>query len=91
MTILRPTPEQWRLSALFACVTAGLAAVVLSATLRLPMRVVYNPSDSVPRGWYRRFAMLDDGIGFRLVPWNPVLEQRVGCKVTAILRGTTTT
>ncbi|MFO1222847.1 MAG: hypothetical protein U1E90_07115 [Burkholderiaceae bacterium] len=35
--------------------------------------------------------MLDDGIGFRLVPWNPVLEQRVGCKVTAILRGTTTT
>ncbi|MGZ9035001.1 MAG: DUF3363 domain-containing protein [Rhodospirillales bacterium] len=25
-----------------------------------------------------RFAMLDDGVGFSLVPWKPVLEQRLG-------------
>lgn len=25
-----------------------------------------------------RFAMLDDGMGFSLVPWRPVVEQRLG-------------
>jgi hypothetical protein len=25
-----------------------------------------------------RYAMLDDGMGFSLVPWRPVIEQRLG-------------
>ncbi len=34
-----------------------------------------------------RFAMLDDGIGFRLVPWKPVIEQRLGQSMVATVRG----
>jgi len=34
-----------------------------------------------------RYAMLDDGMGFSLVPWKPVLEQRLGHTVAAMVRG----
>lgn len=34
-----------------------------------------------------RFAMLDDGVGFSLVPWKPVIEQRLGQTMTAVVRG----
>lgn len=34
-----------------------------------------------------RFAMLDDGMGFNLVPWRPVMEQRLGQTITGIVRG----
>lgn len=34
-----------------------------------------------------RFAMLDDGLGFSLVPWRPVLKQRIGQQFSASLRG----
>ena len=34
-----------------------------------------------------RYAMLDDGIGFRLVPWRPVIEQRLGQQIAATVRG----
>ena len=34
-----------------------------------------------------RFAMLDDGLGFSLVPWRSVLEQRIGQQLSATLRG----
>lgn len=34
-----------------------------------------------------RFAMLDDGLGFKLVPWKPVIEQRLGQSMAAIIRG----
>ena len=34
-----------------------------------------------------RFAMLDDGVGFSLVPWRPVIEQRLGQTITAVVRG----
>lgn len=33
-----------------------------------------------------RFAMIEDGLGFRLVPWQPVLEKHVGQFVTGIQR-----
>jgi len=32
-----------------------------------------------------RFAMLDDGMGFALVPWKPVVERRIGQAVTAVM------
>ena len=31
-----------------------------------------------------RFAMIDDGMGFRLVPWRPALEQRLGLQITGV-------
>ncbi|PZP57748.1 MAG: type VI secretion protein, partial [Pseudoxanthomonas spadix] len=36
-----------------------------------------------------RYAMLDDGKGFSLVPWQPVIEQRLGRQLatTAHSRG----
>jgi hypothetical protein len=33
-----------------------------------------------------RFAMIDDGLGFRLVPWSPSLEQQLGRHVSGIAR-----
>jgi type IV secretory pathway VirD2 relaxase len=35
-----------------------------------------------------RFAMIDDGIGFRLVPWQPVLDTRIGQHITGTVRAT---
>jgi len=34
-----------------------------------------------------RYAMLDDGMGFSLVPWKPVIEQRMGQRIAATVRG----
>jgi hypothetical protein len=34
-----------------------------------------------------RFAMIDDGIGFQLVPWQPVLDTRVGQHISGTVRG----
>ncbi len=34
-----------------------------------------------------RFAMLDDGIGFSLVPWRPIVEGRIGQVISAVMRG----
>jgi hypothetical protein len=33
-----------------------------------------------------RFAMIDDGLGFSLVPWSPSLERHLGCQVSGIAR-----
>ncbi|MCP4562731.1 MAG: DUF3363 domain-containing protein [Bosea sp.] len=33
-----------------------------------------------------RFAMIDDGLGFRLVPWASALEQQLGRQVSGIVR-----
>ena len=32
------------------------------------------------------FAMLDDGLGFKLVPWTPSLEQRLGRHASGVSR-----
>jgi len=34
-----------------------------------------------------RYAMLDDGMGFSLVPWKQVIEQRLGQQLAATVRG----
>ena len=34
-----------------------------------------------------RYAMLDDGMGFSLVPWKPVIERRLGNQLAATVRG----
>ena len=30
----------------------------------------------------RRFAMIENGLGFQLVPWQPILEKRIGQHIT---------
>lgn len=34
-----------------------------------------------------RYAMLDDGVGLSLVPWKPVIQQRLGQQPTATVHG----
>ena len=34
-----------------------------------------------------RFAMIDDGLGFQLVPWTPSLEKQLGRHVSGVTRG----
>ncbi|ETI59527.1 hypothetical protein C100_20750, partial [Sphingobium sp. C100] len=34
-----------------------------------------------------RFAMIDDGLGFQLVPWSPSLEKHLGQHVSGVARG----
>ena len=45
---------------------------------------VYRRSMQLASG---RFALLDDGIGFSLVPWKPVIESRLGQHLSAAVRG----
>lgn len=45
---------------------------------------VYRRSIMLASG---RFAMLDDGMGFSLVPWRPVLEKHLGQTVAGVARG----
>ena len=33
-----------------------------------------------------RFAMIDNGLGFSLVPWRPLLDQRIGQHITGTMR-----
>jgi hypothetical protein len=49
---------------------------------------IYRRSVQLASG---RFAMLDDGMGFSLVPWRPVIEQRLGQQVDAVVRGSSVT
>ena len=60
------------------------AAAKLSAETRLAHRPsaegehvsgVYRQRVTLASG---RFAMIDDGMGFQLVPWRPALEQQLG-------------
>ncbi|WP_449500873.1 DUF3363 domain-containing protein [Affinibrenneria salicis] len=45
---------------------------------------VYRRSVMLASG---RYAMLDDGLGFSLVPWKPVIVQRLGQQMAATVRG----
>ncbi|GKT19063.1 hypothetical protein AVHY2522_21125 [Acidovorax sp. SUPP2522] len=45
---------------------------------------VYRRSVMLASG---RFAVLVDGLGFRLVPWKPAIEQRLGQTIDATVRG----
>jgi type IV secretory pathway VirD2 relaxase len=48
------------------------------------MTGIYRRSVMLASGPY---AMLDDGMGFSLVPWRPVIEARLGQQLTATIRG----
>ncbi|MDA7417104.1 DUF3363 domain-containing protein [Xenophilus arseniciresistens] len=49
---------------------------------------VYRQSVQLASG---RFAMLDDGMSFSLVPWRPVIEQRLGQQVGVVVLGSSVT
>ena len=34
-----------------------------------------------------RFAMIDNGLGFQLVPWSPSIEKKLGQEVSGVMRG----
>src|SRR5216684_7941415 len=63
-----------------------------------PTGLVYRSAKAGSRvqGIYRRslmlasgrFAMLNDGVGFSLLPWRPVLEKRLGQSVASVVQRT---
>jgi type IV secretory pathway VirD2 relaxase len=67
----------------------------VSARLAGETGLVHRPSAEGERvsGIYRqrvtlssgRFAMIDDGLGFQLVPWRPALEQQLGRQVSGAM------
>lgn len=64
----------------------------LSAEKAIPFQ--YTESGEYVAGTYRqqvalasgRFAMIDDGLGFQLVPWTPSLEKHLGRHVSGEAR-----
>jgi len=68
------------------------AAAKLSAETGLPRAQV--AAGNQVSGVYRqrltlasgRFAMIDDGLGFQLVPWSPALEKKLGQHVSGMAR-----
>src|SRR5262249_6341548 len=69
------------------------AGAQLSAETGLPCHSVAESESIV--GVYRqrlslasgRFAMIDDGLGFSLVPWTPSLEPQLGRRVSGVVGG----
>jgi hypothetical protein len=69
------------------------AAKELSAEIRLP----HAPSKTGEyiAGTVRqrltlasgRFAMIDNGLGFQLVPWSPSLDRQIGKHISGVMRG----
>jgi type IV secretory pathway VirD2 relaxase len=67
------------------------------ARLSAETGLLHNPSSEGERivGVYRRrvtlasgrFAMIDDGLGFQLVPWRPALEQHLDRQVSGVAAG----
>lgn len=67
----------------------------VSAKLATETGLAYRPSASGEHitGLYRqrvtlssgRFAMIDDGLGFQLVPWRPALERHLGSQVMGVM------
>lgn len=67
------------------------------AAARIAERTGLTPREAVPgtrvSGTYRervtlasgRFAMIDDGLGFQLVPWRPALDHQIGTRVAGTL------
>jgi type IV secretory pathway VirD2 relaxase len=47
-----------------------------------PIAGVYRQRVTLSSG---RFAMIDDGVGFQLVPWRPTLEQHLGHQVSGVV------
>ena len=64
-----------------------------AARLSAETGLAYQPGAEGISGVYRqrvtlasgRFAMIDDGLGFQLVPWRPALEKEIGREVRGVI------
>ena len=72
----------------------GAAGARLAGETGLPMRVVeegehvtgvYRQRVTVASG---RLAMIDDGLGFSLVPWTPALDRHLGRQTSGVAGAT---
>lgn len=73
------------------------SADLREASARIAARTGLTPYDAAPgsaiAGTYRervtlasgRFAMIDNGLGFQLVPWRPALDRQLGASVTGTI------
>lgn len=65
--------------ALLACMGTALMALLAPAVLQHPTRIVYNPSDSVARGWYRIAPV----VGTASLPVGSIVLARLPADVAA--------
>ena len=63
------------------------SVILASAAGALALDNEYSGFAVLPAHSIGRFAVLDDGMGFSLVPWRPVIEQRMGQPMSAVVRG----
>ena len=90
------TAEKLRNAALELFARSGYAAVSMRE-IAAETGLAHRPLQEGQRvaGIYRRsvmlasgrYAVLDDGKAFSLVPWKPVIEQRLGQQLAATVRG----
>lgn len=88
--------EGWRLATGLLATLRGreLASEGARLTSETGLKHRAISDGDVVRGTYRRslnlvsgrFAMIDDGLGFSLVPWRPVLEHRLGQSVSGLVK-----
>ncbi|MER8372343.1 DUF3363 domain-containing protein [Mesorhizobium sp. M1406] len=81
---LLDTLRQRELEALGAKLAAELGRAFNKTTTGEHVSGTYRQRFAMASG---RFAMIDDGLGFQLVPWTPSLERKVGQHVSGIARG----
>jgi hypothetical protein len=92
MRLMRIMPKGWANYALTSnpsirTTTSWPVGLTSSNSHRVPRRVQVSGtlvgSTQLASG---RFAMIDDGIGFQLAPWQPVLDKRIGEYITGTVR-----
>lgn len=71
------------IDALGALLTAETGLSFVKATEGDHVAGIYRQRFSLASG---RLAMIDDGLGFKLVPWSPSLEKQLGSHITGTVR-----
>ena len=79
---LLDTLERRELTAAAAKITADTGLPRRSATEGEHVAGVYRQRVQLASG---RFAMIDNGLGFELVPWKPALEEHLGRQVSGVV------
>ena len=79
---LLDTLERRELTAAAAKITAETGLPRQSATEGEHVAGVYRQRVQLASG---RFAMIDNGLGFELVPWKPALEEHLGRQVSGVV------
>jgi type IV secretory pathway VirD2 relaxase len=80
---LLDTLRRRELSAVGARLTAETGLPHLQTATGEPVAGAYRQSLTLTSG---RFAMIDNGLGFQLVPWSPPLEKQLGQHVSGLAR-----